>query len=142
MITKVGIVYSIDQNVRRRLIKYTWDDSEADVHKKCLADGEGWLDIDIDLYNKFSINYSQLSDLDIHIASIIGQPKDDRCTIVADTGEVFGSICADPIIDSKEEGFLIVDPKAIGAIHYDFKTQTAIKLEDVADTAITDEVLP
>ncbi len=108
-VTKVGCIYSIAQNLRREIIKSDIDDSHIDAHKARMLPGEGWLDIPIDIYNSFGNNpedHAIGNTVDAHIASVLGNPKNDVCAIVAPDGSIAGYCNADPAIDTHPAGIL------------------------------------
>lgn len=111
-VTKIGVVYSKKQKVRRRLIKLDHDnahDDEFNEHKEYLHKNEAWLDISLELYNSFT-NDKQL---DEYIASQIGEPKSDRCVVVCKkTKNVLHVIHGDPTIDKHPSGKIIAHKEA------------------------------
>lgn len=113
-VTKVGVVYSSAQLVRRRIIKSDSDDADIDIHKATMLPGEAWLEIPLNVYNKFGNtpkDHVTGNTLDVHIASILGNPKNDVCVIVSPDGNIVGYCHADPSIDSHPAGTLqVVSP--------------------------------
>lgn len=110
--TKICIVYSKRQKVRRRLIKCAHDAHFQ--HHKNLHPNEGWLEIPIKVYEGFKHTIESFSDekLKAHIAGIIGPPENDRCVVVCPQGTVKHIVCADPTIDFHPDGQIILHEKA------------------------------
>lgn len=107
--TKILIVYSKSQNARRRLIKCDHDDHY--VHHQNIHPNEGWMEIPLETYNSFGCAPEDIefgNTLDVHIARMLGNPKNDRCAIVCDkTGVCLHIVRADPEIDLHPDGEII-----------------------------------
>ena len=126
MLTKVGIIYSLAQLQRRRLIISDVDDSHLDLHRTGMASGEGWIDCPLSIYNSFS----DANGLDAWLATMIGDKTSHRCTVVAgDTNVVQCIIGADPIIDSHPAGIVIQDDVSMVGDIYDFEAQAPVVIQ-------------
>jgi hypothetical protein len=128
-VTKVLVIYSIAQKVRRTLVKLDHagaDDREFAIHEAGMVSGEDKLYIAIDVYKGFDTKLvNGALPLDIYIASIIGPPASDRCAVITGKGRVVAVIAADPRIDDHPDGFLIQDDAAYTGAKYDFERETA-----------------
>ncbi len=125
-LTKVCVIYSRDQLVRRELI-VCGDDADYDVHWRRMQSGEGWLNIPIEVYNNCSMETGRWGwdSIDTYIAAILGNPKSDICAIV--NGEEIVAVCAaDPRIDQHPEGWIIQDDRALTGLVYDFENATVV----------------
>lgn len=130
-VTKVGVVYSIAQCIFREVIVLDHagaDDSEFEIHKSNMKDGEGWLDIPLETFNSFDPNQGDTGNtLQVYIASILGNPSDDKCAVIAgDTDLILAVVAADPRIDSHPDGWLIQDDIASAGWTYDFENAVAV----------------
>jgi hypothetical protein len=132
-VTKVLVIYSRAQKVRRRLIKLDHpgaDDREFAIHEACMVAGEDKLYIPIDVYNGFdsnSVNGALSLDnciaLDNYIAGVIGPHTSDRCVVITGEGRVIATVAADPRIDDYPNGFLIQDDAAYTGGTYKFEME-------------------
>lgn len=131
-VTKVLVIYSIAQNVRRTLIKLDHpgaDDREFAIHEACMVAGEGKLYIPVDVYNAFDSNpVNGMLPLDNYIAGIIGSRADDRCAVITGEGDVVAVIAADPRIDDHPHGFLIQERELVAGDVYEFETQSVVTI--------------
>lgn len=97
-IAKVGIVYSIAQGVRRRVIVLDHPGavpSDLRHHQVHLHPGEGWMEISGSMYSRFKGR-----DIDRHIEKVLGYRTSDRHVIAhPETGEVQEVLLCDPEID-------------------------------------------
>ena len=122
MLTKVGIIYSLAQLQRRKLISSDVDDAHIDLHKSDMSSSEGWIDCPLSIYNSFA----DANGLDAWLATMIGDKTSHRCAVVAgDTGIVQAIIGADPVIDDHPLGFVIQDDTAMLGWNYDFVNAVA-----------------
>lgn len=106
-ITKIAVVYSKKQKVRRRVIVINHEggeDAHYDAHKLDLHPGEGWLEIPLDIYRSFQSPH----ELNDYIALQIGERQSDRCCVVCPIeGTVKHLIHADPEIDFHPAGKIV-----------------------------------
>ncbi len=128
-LTKVGIIYSLSQLVRRSVIIATIDDSEYQYVR--LLDGEGFMYIPIETFELNTENdYSGAIALNQYIAAQIGQPSSDRHIVVdGSTGIIIDSVHADPRVQADNDavnGWLIQDDFAVSGWTYDFVNAVAI----------------
>lgn len=100
-ITKVGVIYSLAQKVRRELI-IADNDSQYEMFKNNIHANEGWLEIPLDDYNKLSPY-----EIDRYIADIIGPPSSDKCCIVDKDGSILSFVKGDPSIDVHTDGEVV-----------------------------------
>lgn len=129
--TKVLVVYSISQKIRRRLIVLNHQnahDGEFHHHLVGLLPGEGFFYIPIEVYNAFGnkpADQQSGNTVDHHVASILGNPENDHCALVDSQGNVLSVCCADPLIDKHPDGTLIelekADPAKIQAFRDSLK---------------------
>lgn len=102
----IGIVYSKNQSVIRRVIKLDHAGACAahhEPHKKNLHVMEGWLEIPQEIYDTLDA-----AGLEAHVAKIIGEKKDDRCKVICPiTGDCKHIIHADPDIDFHPDGKIV-----------------------------------
>lgn len=129
-VTKVGVIYSKAQNLRRSVIVCGNDDSQYEQFKSALHPNEGWLDIPLEDYASFTLDPNDITAgayaLDAYIAQILGAPpSSDKCAVI--NGEDIVSVCcADPSIDEHPDGWIIQDDAAqVGGI-YDFDNAMAV----------------
>ena len=98
--TKVVIVYSPNQNLRRAVIKPD-DDSQIPIHTANIAKGEAVL--------VGSLSDYQTIGPDAMLAAHTGkQPTSDRC-IVHGNGQVMAVVRGDPLIDTHPLGTVALD---------------------------------
>ena len=124
MLTKVGIVYSLAQCARQKLVISDIDDSHVDLHKSNMVSGEGWLDCPLSIYNTFKTPH----DLEAWVATMIGQRFPSRCVVVAgDTGVIVRTHAnADPVFNDDSDGILIQDDDGHSGWTYDFINAVAV----------------
>lgn len=96
--TQYIIVYSPNQNARRRVVKPD-DDSQIAGHIATHLPGEAYLLVSIDDYN------SQGPDA-LLLAHTGNPPSSDHCMIIQD-GTCLGHCKADPLIDTHPDGELV-----------------------------------
>ena len=86
MITKVMVIYSKHQKVRRRLIKLSEGQHDGcfDNYRSNLHPGESYLYIPLDIFEEFTND----SEIDDYISLKIGERKNDRCALVCSQGFV------------------------------------------------------
>ena len=119
-LTKVGIIYSLAQLVRRELIKCA-DDSGYKAHIDRLLPGEGWFEIPIDVYNSFGNPHA----IDDYLEASVGAALSDRCAVI-NGDNIVAVCCADPAIDRHPDGWIIQDDTAQAGWTYDFVNAVAI----------------
>lgn len=124
--TVVGIVYSKNQQVIRRIIHTRWlgynadrtpipdpnaDDSQLQHHKNAMHPNEAWAEIPFADYDAIT------SDIDIHThLGLTGIPRvTDRCIVHAN-GQVHAVVCGDPTIDTHPLGTLVADTTGQAAV--------------------------
>lgn len=103
--TKVVIIYSPNQNLRRTVIIPS-DDSEVRVHAANIHPGEAVLVGTLADYQKIGPDAMVLAATGI-------APTSDRCAVVDHTGKVAAVVKGDPLIDSHPLGTLVAHPMAI-----------------------------
>ena len=122
-LTKVGVVYSKSQYVVRRVIYSDSSDEEVDIHQECLLNGEGWIDIPINVYHSFKSPI----EIQSYIASaLLSIPTSDNCAVVDGSNMIIACVRADPIIDDHPDGILICDGPATAGDSYDFENAVII----------------
>lgn len=117
----VGVIYSLNQLVRRQTIVPSMDDSELQPFKDMLPDGCGWLDVHISFFYALSVE-----EFDEFIATQIGNAHSDRCAVIYGE-DVVAVIKADPSVDEHPEGILIQDDTAEVGDTYDFENGVPVK---------------
>ena len=122
-LTKVGIVYSLAQNLRRRVIVPD-DDGELVFHKSSLAYGEAYIELPYATFQQFD----SPTDLDAFLAIELNSanPGSDYCLVVDANDVIQACILADPIIDSHPLGTVIADTPAMVGDTYDFVNQCVV----------------
>jgi hypothetical protein len=123
-ITKVGIIYSKSQNLRRKVIIPEVDDSEVDIHKNYLLPGEAWMEIPMDVYTQ----YDHPTDVDAFVSIQLNsaEPMNDWCLVVDANSIILACIPADPIIDDHPLGHIICDAPAMVGDMYNFETASVV----------------
>lgn len=125
-LTKVSVIYSIAQKLRRELLMSKVDDKEIDIHKYRLQPGEGWLDIPLADFQELTFDGYALLDgadsIDGYIARILGCPSSDKCAIIDIDDSVVAVVLADPIIDDHPDGVIIQDDTLVVGDVYDFQS--------------------
>ena len=115
--TKVLVIYSKKQKVRRRLVICDLDhehDGHLDHHRATMHELEDYLEIPLNEYRQMDHDALQA-----YIANAIGAPESDRCAVVCHkTGIVKHVVRADPEIDFHPEGRIVPHETAVvGDVH-------------------------
>lgn len=103
--TKVVIIYSPNQNVRRTVI-IPDDDSQIPIHTANIVKGEAVL------VGSLS-DYQTIGPDAMLVAHTGQQASNDRCAVVGNLGNIIAVVRGDPLIDTHPLGTLIAHSTAI-----------------------------